>query len=165
MQKRIRICLLLRAVGIVSADIVHAQSQSTYAIRFVCGTQASVSGMGAADEPPVQPGNYATTINIGALGQLSLDSPPGGQYFAVACVVQQQLQLRTVRGEKPPLSGDLRPLDSRSADIQKRSWQSNRPVYNRILERHHFDAASHHCRVLVAGLQFPSVRNHQSFIL
>jgi hypothetical protein len=59
--------IIILAVSIVMLAAIGAASAQTtanlYTVKFVCGTQAP-NGSTAPSEPPVKPGNYATTIDI-----------------------------------------------------------------------------------------------------
>jgi hypothetical protein len=56
-------------MALTGAGSVWAQTAPppVYPVKFVCGTQVPVPGLTSPSEPPVKPGNYATTINIEGL--------------------------------------------------------------------------------------------------
>jgi hypothetical protein len=64
------------AVGIaLIAGVAPSYAQTTYAVKFVCGTQPPAPpGFRVPEEPPVKPGNYATVINVQGLFQSDLVS-------------------------------------------------------------------------------------------
>jgi hypothetical protein len=69
--------LALIGVGIILISSVRASYaqveavESTYAVKFVCGTQRPNPSLTAPAEPPVKPGNYATVINVQEVGGTS----------------------------------------------------------------------------------------------
>jgi hypothetical protein len=58
------LALLACSLAAIVAGVAHAETESTYAVKFVCGTQAPDVDLNAPAEPPVKPGNYATVINV-----------------------------------------------------------------------------------------------------
>lgn len=45
---------------------------TSYAVKFVCGTQSPLAGVTPPSEPAVKPGNYATKINVEAFSANTL---------------------------------------------------------------------------------------------
>ena len=72
----------LALVGTARAQVTGpTPGDTTYSVKFVCGTQAPQSNLNAPAEPPVKPGNYATVINVEGLsndiGATAIVSPAG----------------------------------------------------------------------------------------
>jgi hypothetical protein len=62
------------AAALAVSGPVRAQmtTNSVYTVKFVCGTQSPIPRLNPPSEPPVKPGNYATTINIEGLNATSV---------------------------------------------------------------------------------------------